>query len=171
MAKGQLDAPGLNVTSHPALKRLDDTGPAAPDDMKPRHAVAGAEGTLPAALGPAHRRKKTHALIGQPAPLLARREVQVRLRPLTRPVVLGPVKARRDHPVAAGQFRRITNTQPALLRRVNQKEAPQRPERLPTQILLAFLIEEQGPLARVGHFGGGHQSGQSGPHHDHVGWQ
>ncbi len=51
----------------------------------------------------------------------------------------------------------------------DQKQPAQRPERLPAEILLAFLIEQQHRLARVGGLGGGHQTGQTRAHDDHIG--
>ena len=62
-------------------------------------------GVVAAALGPADDGEEAHALPVQPGALLPRREVDVRLRPLARPVVLGPVEAGRAQPVLPGQRR------------------------------------------------------------------
>ena len=56
-------------------------------------------GAVAAALGPADDREQAHALRMQPGALLAGGEVDVRLRPLARPVVLRAVEARGAHPV------------------------------------------------------------------------
>ena len=97
----RLDPSGRHVRPHAPLERRDDAGTRAPGDVEPRHRVAGPGGGVPAALGPADDREQPQALLVQPRPLLARREVDVRLRPAPRPVVLRAVEPGRALPSPA----------------------------------------------------------------------
>ena len=57
---------------------------------------------------------------------------------------------------------------PALLGGVDEEQPAERPERLPAQVLLRLLVEQQHPPAGVGQLGGGDQAGQAGADHDDV---
>ena len=70
-------------------------GPGAPGDVEPRHRVAVSACVVAAALGPADQREDLQPALPQPAALLPRGEVDVGVRPLPGPVVLGPVERRR----------------------------------------------------------------------------
>ncbi len=59
--------------------------------------------------------------------------------------------------------------QAALLGRIHQKQSAERPERLSAQILLAFLIEKDDALARVGDFGCRDKPGKASAYDDDVG--
>jgi hypothetical protein len=104
----------------------------------------------------------------KPRALLTSGEVDVRLCPSSRPVIFGTIEACRGHPVAQGEIERVVYAEPALLRRVDEKESAQRPERLSAEALLAFLVDQQDRAACVGGFGGGDESGESGTDDQHV---
>ena len=104
MAEPQVDPAPRDGLPHAADEGLQDPGPGAPRDVETRHRVAVAAGERPATLGPLHEGEQPHPLGAQPGPLLAGREVDVRLGPLARPVVLVAVEAGRAQPVLPGQL-------------------------------------------------------------------
>ena len=128
-----------------------------------------AGGGVAAALGPADDREEPDALLLEPGPLLPRRELQVGLGPLARPVVLGAVEAGGAEPVLAGQLQGVVHPQPALLRGVDEEQPAEGPPGLAAEGRLGLLVEEDHPLAGVGQLGGGDQAGQPRPHDDDVG--
>lgn len=103
-----------DALADPALERGDDTGAGAPGDVEAGDGVAVAVRVVPAALGPADDGEEPHALLVQPGALLTGGEVDVRLGPLPRPVVLLTVEARRAQPVLEGQFVAVLDAHPAL---------------------------------------------------------
>jgi len=56
---------------------------------------------------------------------------------------------------------RIVHSEPPLLRRVDEKDAAKRPEGLPAQPGLGFLLDQNDPLPGVGQFRRRDQPGQS----------
>ena len=62
-------------------------------------------------------------MLMEPSVLLAGREVDVRLRPASRPVVLQPVEAGAAQPVAQRQLLGVVDPQPPLLRRIHHEES------------------------------------------------
>ena len=96
-----------------------------------------------AALGPLHQREEAQALLVQPGPLLAGREVDVGLGPLPRPEVLVAVEAGRAQPVLPGELVRVVDPQPALLGAVDEEQAAERPERLAAERGLRLLVEQR----------------------------
>ena len=162
------DQPALGRLAHPALERRDHPGAGAPGEVEPRHRVAVPARPAVAALGPADHGEDPHPLVVQPLPLLAGREVDVRLGPLSRPVVGLAVELGAAHPVLERQLVGVADAEAALLRRVHEEQPAQRPERLPAQGLLALLVEQEHRLARVGQLRRGDQSGQARSDHDHV---
>ena len=169
VAEPQLHRAGVHGRPDPARERLDDPGAGAPHDVEAGHRVAGPGGGVAAALGPADDREEADALLLEPGPLLPRRELQVGLGPLPRPVVLVAVEARGAEPVLAGQFQRVVHPQPALLGRVDEEEPAERPPRLPAEGRRGLLVDQDHPLAGVGQFGRGDQTGQPGSHDDDIG--
>ena len=104
----------------------------------------------------------------QPGALLAGREVDVGLRPAARPLVLGPVEARRAQPVLPRELARVADAHPPLLGAVDEEEPAERPEGLTTERALGLLVDEDDPAARVGELGRGHEAGQSAADDDRV---
>src|SRR5262245_54122286 len=124
----------------------DDAGARAPRDVKPRHGVAAPDRVVPAALRPADHRKKPHAALVQPRPFLAGGKPNVGLGPSARPMIFLSVEAGRAHPVGEGELVGIMNAHPTLFRRVDEKDAAERPERLTAEGLLRLLIENDDAL-------------------------
>lgn len=83
-------------------------------------------------------------------------------------VVFGSVELGRAHPVAIGQFGAVADAHAALLGRVDHKETAERPERLPTKALRAFLVQQQNPAAAQHRLMGGDHAGQTRADHDHI---
>ena len=102
VAEAQLDQAGVDGRPDPAGERRDHARPGAPDDVEAGHGVAVPGGGVAAALGPADHREEADALLLEPGALLPRGELQVRLGPLARPVVLGAVERRRCRASPAG---------------------------------------------------------------------
>ena len=167
--EAQLDQPGVDGRPDPARERRDHARPGAPDDVEAGHRVAAPGRGVPAALGPADDGEEPDALLLEPGALLPRGELQVRLGPLPGPVVLGAVEPGRAEPVLPGQLQRVVHPQPPLLRRVDQEQPAERPPGLSAERRLGLLLEEDHPLAGVGQLGGGHETGETGPHDDDVG--
>ena len=80
--------------------------------------------------------------------LLAGGEVDVRLGPAARPVVLLAVELRAARASPAGQLAGVLDAHPALLGGVDEEQPAERPERLAAEGLLGLLVEQQHPLAR-----------------------
>ena len=175
MPEPQLDATLGDGLPHPPHERLQQRRSGAPDDVEPRHRVPVPVREVAAALGPADDREEADAQPVQPGPLLAAREVDVGGGPLARPVVLarGVVDAAVERgaaePVLHGEVERIADAHAALLRRVDEEEPAERPERLPAQRRLGLLIQNDDPAPRVGELGGGDEPREPGPDHDDVG--
>ncbi len=104
---------------HCCLGALDErpqhAGPRTPGDVEPRHRVAVTTRTQVAPLGPADHGKEPHPLVAQPGSCLTGGELQERLGPVPRPVVLGAIEAGAAEPVLAGQLQRVGHAQPTLL--------------------------------------------------------
>ena len=141
-----------------ALERLDDAGPGAPGDVKARHRIAVAHRVIAAALGPADHGEDAMAHRAQPVALLAGRERHIGLGPLARPKILVAVEAGGAEPVLHRELEGVLDAEPALLRRIDQKQSAERPERLAAERLLALLVDHDHALAGVGDLGCGHQS-------------
>ena len=133
----------------------------APDHMKARHGIAVAHGVIAAALGPTDRGKKAKPHRMEPRAFFASSEADIGLRPLSRPIVVIAIEARRTDPVLQCQIITVLDAEPALLWRIDQKQSTERPECLAAEVLLAFLIDDDRPLAGFGDFGGRHQPCQS----------
>src|SRR3954471_18317764 len=168
MTEPELDQAALLRRAHSAFERLDDAGPGAPRDVEAWHRVARAGGGVSATLGPADDGKDAVPHLVQPGALLAAGEVDVRLGPLARPVVLVAIEACGAQPVLPCQLVAVLDPQPALLRGVDEEQPTEAPERLPAEGLLAFLVEQEDSASRIGEFGGCDQSGESGSDDDDV---
>ena len=87
---------------------------------------------------------------------------------MARPVVFGPIESGRDHPVLSRPLLRVANPKPALLRRVDEKEAAERPEGLSAQPRCGLLFEQDHAAARIGELRRGDQAGEAGANDDDV---
>ena len=151
-----------------ALERLDHTGAGAPADMKPRHRIAVAHRVVAAALGPADHRKNTVAHRPQPTALLAGGESHIGFRPAPWPEIFVAIEAGRAHPVLQRQLKTVLDAEPALFRRVHQKQSAERPESLAAKALFAFLLDHDDAFAGVGNFRCRNQARQSAADDDYV---
>ena len=113
--------------------------------------------------------KSRSPMVVQPRPLLAGREVDVRLGPAA--AASGPlaVELGAAHPVLQRQLVGVLDAHPALLgacRRGTARRATRTPGRRGDCSRL--LVEQEHLLARVGELGGGDQPGQAGSDDDDV---
>src|SRR5205807_3610127 len=127
-----------------------------------------AAGVIAAALGPADERKGLQAALAQPTALLPRSEVDIRVGPLPRPVVLGPVEAGRAQPVLQRQLVAVADAQSPLLRAVDEEQPTERPERLTPDVVGVLLVDDQHASPAFDQLTGGNQTGQPGTYHDHI---
>ena len=152
----------------PPLERLDDAGAGAPAHMESRYRVAVAHGVIAAALRPADHGKDPVAHRAQPSALFTGGERDIGFRPALRPKILVAVEARRSHPVLQRKIVAVLDAEPALLRRIHQKQSAERPEGLAAKALLAFLVDHDDALAGIGDFRRGNEAGETGSDHDYV---
>ena len=85
----------------PELTRedLDQGRPGTPGEVKPGHRIAMSLSAIATPLGPAHQRKDLQPPGMQPTTFLTGREIDVGVRPLSWPIVFGPIEGRRPQPV------------------------------------------------------------------------
>ena len=162
------DPAGRGVLADPLLERLDHPRPGAPRDVEARHRVAVPGRPAVPPLGPADDREDPVAHLAQPRALLAGREVDVRLGPRPRPVVLLAVELGAAHPVLQRELVGVPDAHPPLLGAVHQEQPAQAPERLAAQALLPLLVEQEHGPARVGRLRSGHQPGEPSSDDDHI---
>jgi len=72
-------------------------------------------------------------------------------------------RGRPTHSVLQRQLKPVLGAEPALFRRVHQKQSAGRPESLTAKALFAFLLDHNDAFAGVGNSGCGNQPGQSPP--------
>ena len=168
MAEGEGDA--LGGACEPR-ERQHDAGPRAPGDMKARHGIAVPDRVVAAALRPADDGKEFEPALDEPGSFLARREVDVGLRPFARPMILRAIESRCPHPVGEREGVTVTDAEPALLRRIDEEQAAERPERLTAERGLRLLVEDERPLARRRDFDSGDEPRKSAADDDDVGLQ
>ena len=152
-----------------ALERRDGAGAGAPDDVEARDRVAGASGEAAAALRPPDDGEEAHALRMQPRALLASGPVHVGLGPGARPAVLVAVEAGRALPVLPREVARVPDAHAALLGRVHEEQAAERPPRLPAEVLLALLVQDRHAAPGASGLGGGDEPGQPAADDENVG--
>ena len=169
VAEAQRDEARLGGLAHLGDERRDQRRAGAPGDVEARHRVAVAGGGVAAALGPADDREPSQAHLVQPGALLAGGEGDVGLGPAARPVVLRPVEAGGAHPVLQRQVVAVADAQAALLGRIHEHEAAERPERLAAEDLLGLLVEEDDALAGVDQLSSRHEAGEPAADHDRIG--
>jgi len=122
-----------------------------------RVAVRG-RGVAPA-FGPPDDWEEPHAAITEPRALLARREGEVGLGPLSAVLVLVSIELRRGEPVLTGELVTVLHPDSALLGTIDQEESSEGPPRLPAEGVLGFLFDDDHALAGAEQFRGGHKSG------------
>ena len=104
----------------------------------------------------------------QPGALLAGGEVEVGLRPLPRPVVLVAVEAGRVHPVRVRELGGVLDAEAALLGAVDEEQSSEGPVRLPPEVGLALLVDEEDLATGVGELRRRDESGQPVAHDNGV---
>src|SRR2546421_7409214 len=164
MPEDQADLTSSRCLAHPPLERRYYCWPGPPGDMESRHRVAGTRRPVAASLRPTDDREEPDPVRTQPRPFFAGREGDISLGPLSRPLVLFPIESRRGHPVPERSLVGVPNTEPALLRRVDEEDAAERPVGLPAEPGLRFLLQQDHASAAVREFGGGDQPRESGAH-------
>src|SRR6185312_9808115 len=137
----------VRVADQPPREDLNDGRPGSPGDMEAGHRIAMPLRAVTAALGPAHQWENLQTPGPQPAALLPRREIDIGVRPLPRPVVFLAVERRGAQPILQRQFVTVVHTQPALLRTVDEEQTAERPERLPAEVGAVLLVDDQDSLA------------------------
>jgi hypothetical protein len=90
--------------------------------------------------------------------------------PFRRPdvLVVEAVESGAARPVVPGQLEGVLHPHPALLGAVNEKDAAERPERLPAQVGRVLLIHQGDLLTAAGQLMGGHQPGQPCAHNSDI---
>src|SRR5690606_26751756 len=112
--------------------------------------------------------EELHAEPLEPLALLTGRELQVRLGPPARPLVLVTVEPGRARPVLAGQLEGVRDPHAPLLGRVDEEQPTERPPRLPAETGLRLLVDYRDALARVHEFGGGNEARKARPDDERV---
>jgi hypothetical protein len=168
VAERELDEALLVALADDPLERLDESGPGAPRDVEAGDRVAVPAGQAAAALGPADDREDAVPPLLEPAALLARREVHVRLGPAPRPQVLVAVELGAAGPVLERQVDRVLDAHASLLGRVDEEQAAERPEGLAAQTLLSLLVDQDDSAPRLDQLRGGHEPGQTSTDDDHI---
>ena len=169
MPEAQLDEPVLDPLAHDVDERLEDRGAGSPGDVEAGHRVAVPGRRVAAAFGPADDGEDLDALRGEPRPLLAGGEGEVRLGPLPAPLVfVFAVELGAGEPVLPGEVVRVLDAHATLLGSVDQEEPAERPPGLTAQRRLGLLFEHDDSLACFDEFGGCDEARQSRAHHDHI---
>src|SRR5947209_18031359 len=109
--------------------------------MKTRQRIAVADRAIAAAFRPADNGEEAEALPIKPGTFLAGGEGDIGFGPAPRPIILRPVEPGSAEPILQRQLVGVADAQPALLRRIDEKQAAERPEGLAAEILLALLID------------------------------
>src|SRR5690606_6190758 len=118
----QLDQARLAMLRETPREGLDDPRPRPPGEVEAGHGVPVPLGAAVAPLGPADDGEDPVAHRPQPLALLPRGELQVRLGPAARPVIIGAAEPRGAQPVLAGELERVADPEPALLGAVHEEQ-------------------------------------------------
>ena len=86
-------------------------------------------------------------------------------------LVLGSIELGAAEPIRPGKLERVVDPRPALLRRVDEEQAAERPERLPAERSLRLLVEQQHALARGDQLSRGDQPREATANDDRFGLQ
>ena len=146
----------------------DDLRPGAPSEVEAGHRVAVPVRSTVSALGPASEGHYPQTQLAEVVVFVARSELDVRLGPLSGPVIFLAVELGRAHPVGQRQLDGVLDAPAPLLRRVDEEQASQRPEGLAAAVVGILLVEHDHMLARLDEFVGRNEAGQAGAHDDRV---
>ncbi len=147
-------------------KDIDDARSGSPPgEVEARHRIAVSESHSAAAFGPADIRHQAKPQIVQVLTLVAGRELDVRLGPLTRPVIFAvAVESRCAHPVLHRQLEGVLDAESALFGgAVHEEESAERPKCLRAEVGSVLLFHDKDFAARARQFVGGDQSRQPCP--------
>ncbi len=147
----------------------DQTGTGAPGDVEAGHGVCRPGRRVPAALGPAHDGEERHPALTQPRALLAVREVEVRPGPSRGPLVLCPVESGGGEPVLLGELRGVSDAHAALLGRVDEEQAAERPPCLSAEIDAGLLVDDRDRPPGAQNLARGHEPCQPPSHDENIG--
>lgn len=161
--------PDPGVAHQTAGEHVDDGRPGPPGDVEARHRIAMPQRPVAAPLGPSDQREGLQAAGPQPAALLPGGEVDIGMRPLPRPVILGPVEPGGAEPILQGKFLAVANAEPALFGAVDEEQSAERPECLAAEVGGVLLVEDQHSVPALDQFTCGDQSGQTRPHDNDIG--
>lgn len=140
----------------------DDLGPGAPCEVEPGHRVAVAVSPAVAPLGPADVEEEAHAPRLDVGLHLVGGEVDKGLCPSARPVVvLLTVEGGAAEPVLHGEGARVADAHAALLGRVDDEDAAERPKGLAAQVVLVLLIQQHDGHVALRQLEGGHEAGEA----------
>ena len=159
----------LQSVEHPIHKWHRYPGASSPGDVKSGYRIPMPFGATIAALCPAHNWSQIYAFLLDPGPFFSSCELHVGFGPTLRPQVLivQPVKLCTMLPIRPGKVKRITNSQAALFRSINEKQSPKRPVSLAAEITPVFLIQDSDSQSCIKCLGRCNQPGQSSTHDDH----
>ncbi|SUA04453.1 Uncharacterised protein [Mycolicibacterium fortuitum] len=161
--------PHPRLPYQPAGEDVDDRRARSPGDVEARHRITVPQSPVTAALGPSDQGEGLQSPSTQPAAFLPGGEVDIGVRPLPRPVVLGPVEPGGAQPVLQRQFLTVADTEPALFGAVDEEQPAERPECLSTQVGGVFLVQDQHAMAPLDEFARGDQPGETRPHDNDIG--
>ncbi len=85
------------------------------------------------------------------------------------PEVAFPVEARAREPIGARKLETVVYAEPSLLGRVDKKQAAERPPRLPTEIRVVFLVDDNDLTTRIEGLCRGHETREPGTDNQHIG--
>ena len=163
------DQSALLGSNHLGQKDIDHAGAGSPGEVEARHRIAVSKSHSAAAFGPADIRHQAKPQIVQVLTLVARCELDVRLGPLTRPVIFAlTVESGCAHPVLHCQLEGVLDAESALLGAVHEEESAERPKCLRAEVGSVLLFHDKDFAARARQFVGGDQSRQPCPDNDDV---
>lgn len=125
-------------------------------------------GMTATALGPAHHREPADTLALQPAALFAGGKLQIGLSPLARPEIFRAVEGGGSEPVLPCEFQTVANAHPPLFGTVDEEQAAQGPESLPSEVLLSFLIDQRDLQTAIDSLGCSNETGQPSPDDEYI---
>src|SRR5690625_1665347 len=149
-------------------KRLDNSCSCSPGNVKSGNRISVTCSTTIPPLCPANDRKKLDSKVFYILIFFMGCKSQISFRPLTRPMVFGPVKSSRSHPVLIGKLIAVSDAHQALLWRVYYKQSTKGTKCLTTKILFGLLIKEEDFFSTFRDFHRRRQSGNTASDDDSV---
>jgi hypothetical protein len=83
-------------------------------------------------------------------------------------MIIVAVELRRGEPVLTGELEGVGDSEPSLLRRIDEEQAAERPERLAAEVGAWFLVDDDHAPPGGSRFRRGHEPGKAPPDHEHV---